>query len=381
MERYTAGQLAALAGVSARTIRYYDQRGILRPVDYSEGGYRLYDKSALVKMQRIVMLKFAGLSLEEIQSTLLLEEEQPFLEVLEDQRQLLIQKRDQLEEIIHLLEDIQEQGGESLDSLVESMALIKRVNHSGRTYRFLEQHGQRNLYPFEYDKLHLKPGMKVLDAGCGFGLLWRFGWNRIPEQVSVTMMDIYGGVLDQFHEFYEENAHKLKPGTEFRLVNSDMEQAELTEGYDRIILAYTYKYLKSPEETLKKFYHALNPGGFMMVVLGSGSIVEEYDELYHEFSGEYCLKARYEQIRRNQEAQKEKLYTQFDRVEQINFENVLEFDRPLELYRFLMDSYEELKTELKRQGIGFVNFLRKYVEQKGIVKFHSCVTIYRCWKD
>ena len=36
---YTAGQLAELAGVSARTVRYYDQKGLLKPIAYSEGGY------------------------------------------------------------------------------------------------------------------------------------------------------------------------------------------------------------------------------------------------------------------------------------------------------------------------------------------------------
>ncbi len=381
MELYTAGQLAELAGVTSRTIRYYDQRGLLRPVDYSEGGYRLYDKEALLKLQRILMLKFAGLSLEEIQSTLLLEEGQSFLEVLEDQRQILVQKKDQLEEIILLLENIQEQNGENLDSLVTMMKLIKSVNHSGRTYRFLEAHGERNLYPFEFDQLLLTEDMKVLDAGCGFGLLWRFGWNRIPRGVQVTMMDVYSGVLEQFGQFYDENAGKLSAETEFLLLNQNIEDGELTEKYDRIVLAFTYKYLKSPEETLNKFSDALNPGGFLMVVQGTGDIVEEYDELYYAFSGEYCLKARREQLRRNQEMLKDKLQTKFDRVEEIIFENVLEFDRPLELYRFLMDSYEELKTELKKSGIGFVNFLRKYVEQQGTVKLHSRVMIYRCYKN
>ena len=39
---YTTGEFARKAGVSVRTIRYYDKQGILKPSHVSESGYRLY---------------------------------------------------------------------------------------------------------------------------------------------------------------------------------------------------------------------------------------------------------------------------------------------------------------------------------------------------
>ncbi|MFY9437085.1 MAG: MerR family DNA-binding transcriptional regulator, partial [Limnochordia bacterium] len=39
---YTVKELADLAGVTGRTIRYYDQIGILKPARISESGYRIY---------------------------------------------------------------------------------------------------------------------------------------------------------------------------------------------------------------------------------------------------------------------------------------------------------------------------------------------------
>lgn len=381
MELYTAGQLAKLCGVSARTIRYYDQRDILPPAGYSEGGYRLYDENAVKRMQRILMLKFAGLSLEDIQSTLLLEEGQPFLDVLEDQRELLIQRKEQMEQVIRFLEDVQSQKGENIDKLVEMMQIIKSVNHSGSIYRFYEANGQRNLYPFEFNQLQLEEGMQILDAGCGYGLLWRFGWHRIPRNLHVTMVDVYRGVLDRFNEFYDENVSKLEPGAGFLCLNQDFEHMEFRNQYDRIILAYAYKYMKSPEETMKKFYNELKQGGFLMLVDGGGDIMEEYDDLYYQYSGEYCLKSRWERQQKKREEMKQLLERQFDRVEQVVFENPIQFDRPLELYRFLMDSYEELVEELKKQGIGFVNFLRKYMAEQGTVTFNARVYIYRCYKE
>ena len=70
MKQYTPSELASLAGVTPRTIRYYDQRGLLHPASRTPEGYRLYDSNALLKMQRISMLKFAGFSLGEIRDTL-----------------------------------------------------------------------------------------------------------------------------------------------------------------------------------------------------------------------------------------------------------------------------------------------------------------------
>ena len=49
---YTTGEFARKAGVSVRTIRYYDKQGILKPSHVSESGYRLYTDGDFGKLQR-----------------------------------------------------------------------------------------------------------------------------------------------------------------------------------------------------------------------------------------------------------------------------------------------------------------------------------------
>ncbi|MBD5158111.1 MAG: MerR family transcriptional regulator, partial [Butyrivibrio sp.] len=63
---FTAGELAKKLGISARTVRFYDEKGILCPVNYSETGYRIYDESSVEKLQKILMLRFLDFSLEQI---------------------------------------------------------------------------------------------------------------------------------------------------------------------------------------------------------------------------------------------------------------------------------------------------------------------------
>ncbi|WP_458459634.1 MerR family DNA-binding transcriptional regulator [Pseudobutyrivibrio sp.] len=44
-EKMTTGEIAKQAGVSPKALRIYDEKGLLKPVDISEGNYKLYDKS------------------------------------------------------------------------------------------------------------------------------------------------------------------------------------------------------------------------------------------------------------------------------------------------------------------------------------------------
>lgn len=66
MSKYTTGELAALCGVSVRTVQYYDTRGILVPSELSEGGRRLYSESDLQKMRVICYLREMDLSIPRI---------------------------------------------------------------------------------------------------------------------------------------------------------------------------------------------------------------------------------------------------------------------------------------------------------------------------
>jgi DNA-binding transcriptional MerR regulator len=60
------GQLAERSGVSAKALRLYEQRGLLKPCAHSEAGYRLYGPDALRRLMQVLVLKRSGFSLAEI---------------------------------------------------------------------------------------------------------------------------------------------------------------------------------------------------------------------------------------------------------------------------------------------------------------------------
>ena len=67
---WRVGQLAELSGVTVRTLRYYDQTGLLHPSGQTSGGHRLYDQQNVTRLYRILALRRLGFSLSEVESLL-----------------------------------------------------------------------------------------------------------------------------------------------------------------------------------------------------------------------------------------------------------------------------------------------------------------------
>jgi len=63
---YTIGRLAKLAEVPISTVRYYEQRGLLRPESRTESNYRLYGQGSLKRLRFIRVAQETGFTLEDI---------------------------------------------------------------------------------------------------------------------------------------------------------------------------------------------------------------------------------------------------------------------------------------------------------------------------
>lgn len=97
----TVTQVAELTGVSARTLRHYDEIGLLKPTALTEGGYRLYDEAALEKLYLILIYRELGFPLKEI-GGILTAGDYDRNRILERQIKLLEQKKTHLQNLIQL---------------------------------------------------------------------------------------------------------------------------------------------------------------------------------------------------------------------------------------------------------------------------------------
>lgn len=101
---YTVARLAKLSGVSARTLRYYDQIGLLRPRRLSSSGYRIYGAQEVGRLQQILFYRRLELPLERIRDIVLDPGFDPKSALASHRRQLLAE-REKLERLLRNVEN------------------------------------------------------------------------------------------------------------------------------------------------------------------------------------------------------------------------------------------------------------------------------------
>ncbi len=126
-------EVCMLAGVSRRTLQYYDDTGVL-PVERSDGNERLYSEEKLKKLSRILTYKRAGMKLEEIKDVIELPDEKQ-VHALREHIENLTGRKQEIEDQIKFIEFIIREGVPDFSDLNETA----RINGITTFTEYLEQ--------------------------------------------------------------------------------------------------------------------------------------------------------------------------------------------------------------------------------------------------
>lgn len=110
----TVHEVSRLAGVSIRTLQYYDKIGLLHPTGYTDAGYRLYDDTALERLQHILLFRELEFPLKDIKKII----SSPDFdrgEAIEQQIELLKLKKEHIENLMDFALGIKMLGGKHMD--------------------------------------------------------------------------------------------------------------------------------------------------------------------------------------------------------------------------------------------------------------------------
>ncbi|MDA8441714.1 MAG: MerR family transcriptional regulator [Peptococcaceae bacterium] len=123
---YTIQKLASLGGVSTRTLRYYDELGILKPARINSSGYRIYGQAEVDRLQQILFYRELGVSLDNIKE-IVISPSFDGTKALQQHRAELLAKREQLDLLIaNVDKTIASREGRSSMSDTEKFAGFKQ---------------------------------------------------------------------------------------------------------------------------------------------------------------------------------------------------------------------------------------------------------------
>lgn len=306
---YTSGEFAEKAHVTLRTIRYYDKMNLLKPSMHTEAGARLYSDQDFAKLQQILLFKYLGFSLEEIREMTLASADPHFLnESLKIQKRLLQERQEELQSMIlavdrtsEALEQKHEIDWEQMMNLIHltDMETELRTQYQNATninarialHRDFSMNPE-GWFPWLFRQMPLKPGMKVLELGCGNGALWLENLKRVPSEIHILLSDSSEGMV-------REVQRRLSADQRFSFQTIDMNQIPFPDqSFDLVIANHVLFYSNDLNHTLKEIRRVLKPEGVLAASTYGEKHMKEITELVQEFNPEIRLAAEnlYEQF-------------------------------------------------------------------------------------
>lgn len=182
---YSIQKLAELAGVSSRTLRYYDQIGLLAPAYITEAGYRMYECEQVDLLQEILFYRALDFPLEKIM-LLLKDPKHNRMDAMKKQRELLIQKKDKLNQMI-----------ETLDVTIDHLQGGKNMADQEKFKGLKEQAIARNEEKYGKE-IRGKYGDEIIDAS-------NQKHREMTEEVYASIDQLAEEIIEQLKEAFKTN--------------------------------------------------------------------------------------------------------------------------------------------------------------------------------
>ena len=196
----TVNEVSKLTGVSIRTLHYYDEIGLLFPTSITEAGYRLYDDTALERLQHIMLFRELEFPLKDIKE-IVNGSNFDRNKALEQQIQLLTLKKEHIENLITFARGIQGVGVKNMDfsafdakKLDEYAAQAKASWGKTEAYKEFEEKEKNRT---KEQSNQIAEGMMALFTE--FGLLLKEGKTADSKEVQAQVQKLQDYITEHFY--------------------------------------------------------------------------------------------------------------------------------------------------------------------------------------
>lgn len=372
---YSSGQFARMAGVSVRTIRFYDKQNILKPSYVSPSGARFYTDSDLARLQQILLFKYLGFSLDDIREMTIGDTDYHFLKNSLNLQKRLVQDRIEqmqlvesaIEDTVNALEQERQVDWSQMLELIHLTGMEKSLktqyqsatNISARIR--LHRDYSSNAYgwfPWVYDQCRIRDGLQVLELGCGDGTLWKENISRLPAQIHILLSDISEGMLrDARRSLSQED-----PRFSFQVFGCEKIPCA-DRSFDRVIANHVLFYCEDLPAVFSEVRRVLGEDGLFLCSTYGSRHMQEISDLVRRFDSRIVLSAEKLYDRFGLENGRELLSPYFSDVQLLRYEDSIELDRaePLIEYilschgnqnQYLLDRYKDFRVFAEKQTAG-----------------------------
>lgn len=369
---YSSGEFASMAQVTLRTIRYYDKQNILKPSFVTEAGARFYSDKDLAKLQQILLLKYLGFSLDDIRELTIGElDHQLLLDSLEVQLKLVRDRIEQLQLVENAILDtsgaIRDQHHIDWSQMLQLIHLTgmekslknQYQNASNISSRIRLHHlysaNPQGWFPWLFSLCGIRPGMHVLEVGCGDGAFWSENRSLIPEDIAITLSDRSEGMLRDARR----NAGPEDPRFSFQVFDASWIPFP-DDSFDLVIANHVLFYCEDIPAVSREIARALKKDGLFVCSTYGSAHMQEITRFVQQFDERISLSAEHLYDRFGRENGASVLSESFPEITWQSYEDHLMVTEPEPLIayilschgnqnQYILDRYKDFRAMAVRQ--------------------------------
>lgn len=407
---FTTGEFAKKAGVTLRTLRYYDKIGLLVPSSHNEFGHRLYSKEDFGKLQKILTLKFIGLSLEDIANIMKYDlNHKDLKKSLEIQKEIMKEKIKHIQSIIKAIDEAadtinfnKEMDWDKFINIISAINSDKNwteqyenasnlrariaihelfsTNKEGWMQWFFKELKQEliianlncednkenrsNANISELNKLDLKHNhnIKILELGCGDASLWKKNFNNIPPNWEITLTDFSEGMLKDAKKNLGEKSNRFN----FKIVDAENIPFK-DESFNVVIANHMLYHVHNINKALKEINKVLKSEGILFASTVGKNHMKETREIISRFNIYNLTSKSWEITDSFQLENGFKIVSEyFNMVELKRYEDNLKVTEPVYILDYIFSMPGNNKNSLCSKDLKEIyDYLEKEIEEKG----------------
>ncbi|WP_103107228.1 MerR family transcriptional regulator [Brevibacillus reuszeri] len=226
---YSIGEVAKITGTTVKTVRYYDQIGLVKPVTHTEGGHRLYTTEEIWRLELILTLRYLSFGIEDIRK--IISGEIPVSTALDWQIEALSTQQRMISNMISILQRAKE-GDHGEESLRHIRELVESVHiNTEERKKFILDKIQESMFidqfPPDWHESLVQSVIGVLPKEGKLTSGQSAAWTELEELLNST----------EFHQEFRESMGLFIKVVNQYLIDPEKWTKKMMESFEQLSVA------------------------------------------------------------------------------------------------------------------------------------------------